>query len=122
MAKGLGMFAMVYGRRLRTARLNAGVTQAAVAKVINRQQSYVSKVEHGLGMFRPFDYPRVAALLGVSVLDLIGPFTDEENAEVEEEKAKFAAEKARAEHSHDDLPRRGAAARQAAARRRDSSV
>lgn len=77
----------VYGRRLRMARLRAGVTQAAVAKVAECQQPFISKVERGEATLRPFDYPRVAALLGVSVLDLIGALTKEEKAEIEEANA-----------------------------------
>lgn len=73
-----------YGRRLLQARKAAGVTQAEVARALDCQQPFVSKAERGQMMLRPFDYPTVASLLDVSIMDLIGPLTDEEKRQVEE--------------------------------------
>lgn len=82
---------VAYGKRLRKARQNAGVSQAEVAAAIGCQQSFISKAEHGQMMLRPIDYPPVADLLGVSVLDLIGRLTEEEQKEIQAFEAEIVA-------------------------------
>lgn len=73
----------VYGRRLRQAREAAGTSQADVASAIGCGQPFVSKVEAGDMMLRPYDYAIVARLLGADLEALIGELTPEEHAEAE---------------------------------------
>lgn len=79
-----------YGRRLRSARTAAGLSQREVAEAIDCTQPFISRAEAGEMMLRAIDYPPVADLLGVDVLDLIGPLTDQERREMAAHKAKFA--------------------------------
>ena len=85
-----------YGRRLRSARETAGLSQQELGQAIGHTQSYVSKVEAGEMMFRPIDYPPLAQLLGVPILALIGPLTEEERAEIEAFKRRVAEERRKA--------------------------
>lgn len=83
MAKAIPVFEMrAYGRRLRNARNAAGLTQTAVGRVIGCNQPFIAKVEAGEMLLRPIDYPPVADLLGVDVLELIGPLTESELAQI----------------------------------------
>lgn len=79
-----------YGRRFKAARTGAGVSQRAIGQVIGCSQSFISRVEGGEMMLRAIDYPPVADLLGVDVLELIGPLTDEERTEIEAREAEIA--------------------------------
>ena len=49
-------------RRLREARLKAGLTQVAVAKALGLRQSYVTKCELGERRIDPIELQRFAAL------------------------------------------------------------
>ena len=49
-------------KRLREARLKAGLTQVQVAKALGRHQSYVTKCELGERRIDPIDLQRFAAL------------------------------------------------------------
>ncbi|MGH2367198.1 MAG: helix-turn-helix domain-containing protein [Chloroflexota bacterium] len=49
-------------RRLREARLRAGLTQVEVAKALGRHQSYVTKCELGERRIDPIDLQRFAKL------------------------------------------------------------
>ena len=79
-----------YGRRLRAARTQADLSQREVAETIDCTQPFISRAESGEMMLRAIDYPPVADLLGVDVLDLIGPLTDQERREMAEHKAKLS--------------------------------
>lgn len=80
-----------YGKRLRAARTDAGLSQQAVGDAIDCTQSFISRVEAGGMMLRAIDYPVVADLLGVDVLDLIGPLTTGERERIEARKASAEA-------------------------------
>jgi transcriptional regulator with XRE-family HTH domain len=72
---------IVYGQRLTRARGSAN--QRVVAEAIDCTQGFISRVEAGQMMLQAADYPVIAKLLGVSVQDLLGPFTAEERAQIE---------------------------------------
>lgn len=91
MAKSMCPFEMLaYGRRLRTARRRAGLSQREAGEVIGCTQSFMSKVEAGEMLLRPTDYPLVADALSLPVLDLIGPLTADERAAVDARKEALA--------------------------------
>lgn len=79
-----------YGRRLRAARMKAGLSQREVAERIGGTQPFISRAEAGEMMLRAIDYPPVAELLGVDVLELIGPLTEEEQTEIGARRAALA--------------------------------
>ena len=72
----------IYARRLVRARKKAGRTQREVAEAISCTQGFISRVEDGQMMLRAADYPIVAEYLGVPIEELLGPFTEEEKAEL----------------------------------------
>ena len=82
-----------YGKRLRRARTDAGLSQREVGEAIDCTQGFISRVEAGGMMLRAIDYPVVANLLGVDVLDLIGPLTAEERERIEARRASARAYK-----------------------------
>lgn len=87
---------IVYGRRLARARRGARVNQRTVAEAIDCTQGFISRVEAGQMMLQAADYPVIAELLGVSVEDLLGPFTAMERAQIEAAPALMAEERRKA--------------------------
>ena len=59
----------VIAARLRQARLDSGLTQAAVAKRLGRPQSYISKVEAGERRLDVIELAELAAVFGRRVED-----------------------------------------------------
>lgn len=86
----------VYGRRLLRARRTANVNQRTVAEAIECTQGFISRVEDGQMMLQAADYPVIAELLGVSILDLLGPLTTEERAQIAANEAKQAEDRRKA--------------------------
>ena len=74
----------------RRARTGADLSQQRVASEIDCTQGFISRAEAGQMMLRAIDYPPVADLLGVDVLELIGPLTEEERSEIEASNAEAA--------------------------------
>lgn len=58
--------------RLRLARLEAGLTQKQVAKLLNKPQSYVSKCESGERRVDVVELKAFAFLYKKSILDFLG--------------------------------------------------
>ena len=79
-----------YGRRLKAARDRSGLSQERLAEEIDCTQGFISRVEAGQMMLRAVDYPPIAELMGVDVLDLIGPLTDAEQSAIEARRAEIA--------------------------------
>ena len=82
-----------FGRRLRKARKAAQMTQRAVADALDCTQGFISRVEDGHLMLQAADYPVVAELLGVSILDLLGPLTTEERTQIAADEARQAEDR-----------------------------
>ena len=59
-------------RRLRLARLEAGLTQKQVAKLLNKSQSYVSKCESGERRVDVVELRAFASLYRKSIQDFLG--------------------------------------------------
>lgn len=59
-------------KRLKKARINANLTQIAVAKALKKSQSYVSKIEVGERQLDPMELKSFARLYKVSVSWLTG--------------------------------------------------
>lgn len=62
-------------RLLREARINAGLTQADVAKQVNRPQSYVSKYESGERRLDAIEFIRVARALNLDPAAILKSIT-----------------------------------------------
>jgi transcriptional regulator with XRE-family HTH domain len=73
---------LVYGQRLLRARTAAKASQRALAEAIDCTQGFISRVEDGQMMLQAADYPLIAEFLGVSIGDLLGPFTAEERVQI----------------------------------------
>jgi len=63
-------------KRLRQARLNAGLTQVQVAKALGRHQSYVTKCELGERRIDPIDLQRFAMLYHKPLSYFLPPISD----------------------------------------------
>ena len=63
-------------RRLRDARVAAGLTQVEVAKALGRQQSYVTKCELGERRIDPIDLQRFARLYRKPFAYFLPPTSD----------------------------------------------
>jgi len=62
----------LFGRRLRTARIAAGLTAADVAGILGCTQATVSRWETGDRTPTLHDLPGIASAVGTSVADLLG--------------------------------------------------
>ena len=58
------------GDRLRRLRLERGLTQAVLAELVGRSPRWLMDVEHGLADPRMSDVVRLAAALGVPLVDI----------------------------------------------------
>ena len=90
----------VRGARVRRARRGADMKQSELGSALGVGQPFVSKVENGDMTFSPFDYPAVADLLDVSVLELLGPLTAAEKRLAEMIKKKLDAAQAESDLEH----------------------
>ncbi len=61
--------------RLRQRRIEAGLTQTALAKRAGVTKSHVSQVEGGKAGFGPVRIARIASALGCEIADLLPPST-----------------------------------------------
>jgi transcriptional regulator with XRE-family HTH domain len=69
---------MIYGDRIRTLRIQRGLSQGALGKLIDKDAPYVSKLERGvLSSMTTDTLERLRAALGCSADYLIGRKEDE---------------------------------------------
>ena len=58
-------------RRLEAARVKAGLTQTALAKILGRQQSFVAKYEGGERRLEVMEFVQICKALGVSPAQIL---------------------------------------------------
>lgn len=76
----MARLAELWGQRLREARIEAGLTQEALAELCGVDQQMISHWERGLGAPRDPTRPRLARALDMSVHDLfVYPEEDDES-------------------------------------------